>query len=140
MLSSFILVWLFQLVLKVAWNRGPTLDIIWTFYPRVILSPNYCPLCISTVESNAHLFIHCPFSWRLWDKLLELANFNIVIPATLIDLFNYQSFLEEVRKLGSYVYMASFGLLKERSRLVFKNLIGDFSSVWDSFLFLFASS
>lgn len=70
----------------------------------------------------------------------KLANFNIVIPATLIDLFNYQSFLEEVRKLGSYDYMASFGLLKERSRLVFKNLIGDFSSVWDSFLFLFASS
>lgn len=71
---------------KVAWNRGSTLDIIQAVYPHITLSPNYCPMHFSIAESKAHLFYPLPFSWKLRDKLFELANFSIAIPATLTEL------------------------------------------------------
>lgn len=59
---------------KIAWNRGPTLDITHTFYPHFAMLPNSCPPCLSAAESNGHLFLHCPISWRLWGNLLQLVN------------------------------------------------------------------
>lgn len=45
---------------KIAWNRGPTLNIIQAIYPHIALSLNYRPLCLSASESIAQLFIHYP--------------------------------------------------------------------------------
>lgn len=59
---------------KLAWSRGPTLDIIQSFYPRLTLLPNSCPLCQSAEASNDDLFLHCRFSWELSGKLFKLMN------------------------------------------------------------------
>lgn len=40
---------------KVAWNRGPTIDVIHSFYPHLIIFPNSCSLCLLTEETNDHL-------------------------------------------------------------------------------------
>lgn len=36
--------------------------------------PNSCTLCLLVVETNAHLFLHSSFSWRLWGKHFQLVN------------------------------------------------------------------
>lgn len=38
--------------------------------------------CLYDLESNDHLFIHCPLSWNLWEKLLNMVNANWVAPQT----------------------------------------------------------
>lgn len=94
-------------------NCVPTLDIIQRFYPHIALSPKFCPLCFSAAETNARLIIHCPFSWKLWGKLFDLANLKIVIPATLTDFFTtgVPSLTEEaIANFGIFAFMVLFGL------------------------------
>lgn len=49
------------------------------FYLYLTLLTNACLLCLSAKESNNHLFLHCHFCWRLWDKLFKLLNLNWMI-------------------------------------------------------------
>lgn len=49
------------------------------FYLYLTLLTNAYPLCLSAKESNNHLFLHCHFCWRLWDKVFKLLNLNWMI-------------------------------------------------------------
>ena len=39
--------------------------------PYMSLSPSWCIMCGTNVETPAHLFIHCPFVRQFWDLILE---------------------------------------------------------------------
>lgn len=52
------------------------LGIRYTFSSRC---PRICVLCHANSESNDQLFIHCPFTWQLWEKLYRLMNLNWVV-------------------------------------------------------------
>lgn len=43
-------------------------------------------------ESVNHLFIHCSFSYRIWQYFLANLNFSWVMPRQLIDLFHFWRF------------------------------------------------
>lgn len=59
-----------------------------TSFSSHCLVPEFCPLCFSTAESNGHLIIRCPFSWKLWGKLFDFANIKTVILASLTNFFS----------------------------------------------------
>lgn len=117
---------------KIAWNRAPTLDVVQTFSPKLALLPNMCPLCLATVESTNHLFVHCRFTWRLWGRVLQLINISCALPEKaihFISLWNSLVPCKISRKLRIFcLHALIWAIWKERNRLVFGNISGDLST------------
>lgn len=76
---------------KVAWGRVLTQDRFQILNPLIPLSPHICVFCHNHSESNDHLFIHCPFSCRLWGKLFCQINLSWVVSSTTFSFTQWRS-------------------------------------------------
>eukprot|EP00253_Pinus_taeda_P010381 PITA_10381 len=54
-------------------EKAPTWDVL---QARFMSGPSRCPLCKNETESIHHLFIHCPFTKRVWIETLVLIRTN----------------------------------------------------------------
>lgn len=99
---------------KIASNGGLTLKMIQSFYPHITTLPNSCPLCLSAANTNAHLYLHCPFSWRLWGNLLQLVNCSFESKPQWLTSCHLEAYSNPARprgNCGSGVCMPSYGQL-----------------------------
>lgn len=126
-------------------DRTPTLDIVQSFPPTITLLPNVCPLYLAVVESIAHLFLHCWFTCRLWGQVLQLFNISCALPKRWFTLYiSLCKLLAPYKKISHKLWIFCLHALrlaiwKERNCRVFDFILGHFSVVWDSFLFLVTS-
>ncbi|XP_026437105.1 uncharacterized protein LOC113335200 [Papaver somniferum] len=52
---------------------------------RGMIVVNLCGFCDNNEESVEHLFLHCPFIWKIWEHFLQQLGFAWMHPTTIID-------------------------------------------------------
>lgn len=60
-----------------------------------------CLLCGSAIETNSHLFLHCPFTDKLWQLFLNIAGLKWSMPANTCELlkcWNYNGDIVKQKK------------------------------------------
>jgi hypothetical protein len=70
-------------------NRIPTKD---NLVSRGIFrgdSPGNCVVCNGSLESAAHLFLHCDFAFSIWLDIFRRLGVYVIMPASLPSLFDY---------------------------------------------------
>ncbi|ONH94897.1 hypothetical protein PRUPE_7G038000 [Prunus persica] len=67
-----------------------TCDTLQRHRPFMCLSPHWCTLCNMDRESADDLFIHCPYSLKVWWSLLQEVNAAWVIPKDCFQLLSYK--------------------------------------------------
>lgn len=127
---------------KVAWCRPPTQDRFQILHSHFSSSPHICFICYANYESSDHLFIHCPFTWQLWEKFC-LINLNWVVPNTtytFISQWRSTPFTRKAKQIWSLcLHTLMWAIWKEKNLRLFEDQFGDTYSVWDFFLYLVAS-
>lgn len=76
------------------------------------LSPDVCELCFWSGETNKHLFMHCPFSWRLWVRA-ACSYFKVAIEV--------QGLRQKGGCCGGLFCLLLFGVCLEHHNCVFKS-------------------
>ncbi|RVX22973.1 hypothetical protein CK203_008452 [Vitis vinifera] len=70
----------------VAHGKVNTNDKLQLRRPYKSLCPQWCILCKGNGESIDHLFLHCPVTIGLWNKLFKLAGLDWVPPRSFEDM------------------------------------------------------
>ena len=71
----------------VAHRKVNTNDLLQLRRPYRSLNHQWCILCKGEGESIDHLFLHCPFTFGLWNKLFNLARIVWVSSRSIEDMF-----------------------------------------------------
>ena len=58
--------------------------------PSLYLSPQWCVLCKSNGDDIDYLFLHCPFSYFVWIKVLRAFQVQVVMPKSWKELLKIQ--------------------------------------------------
>lgn len=67
-------------------NSLPTRDVLG---PRgVDIDSDCCVLCNAERETTDHMFIHCPFSFKVWDYFIKAFKIVWPLPGSLLQLFD----------------------------------------------------
>lgn len=127
---------------KIAWHRVFIQDLFERLHPNLVLSPDICLLCFANTKSNDHLFIHCPFSWLLWEKLFQLINLLGLSPTISLSLiFHWRAFpLQNIPKTTLEPLPSCFIMVhleREERETLSRCLVNFF--VQDNFLYLVAT-
>ncbi|VVA25489.1 Hypothetical predicted protein, partial [Prunus dulcis] len=115
-------------------NTGDTLQ---RRCPYLCMSPHWCALCNMAGDSVNHLLLHCPFSLKLWETLLQEVNTVWVIPEGCFELFSIRiDALGRGKKAkilwGSLMQAVVWNLWLERNRRIFENYKGvGVAELWD---------
>jgi hypothetical protein len=87
-----------------------------------------CPLCKQTMETANHLFIHCRFSTRLWEKVAEWLHNSVIQPGDWVGLSielwwrnMTNSQMPNRKALSSLALLDTWELWNERNARVFNN-------------------
>lgn len=97
-----------------------------------------CPLCGGNSESVDHLFIHCPFSWKIWSWWLNIWHVAWVTPSSIKDLLSSWSppcskpFFKKV--WWAILYIIIWSTWKERNERVFNNTQSSINQICDLIL------
>ena len=106
-------------------GKLPTCDIVQRRHTYICISPNWCVLCKSCSEDQDHLFLHCPFSTTLWNRVLNELGLSWTKPWSLVDLFslNLGSYISKRGKVFWRVIVQAFcwSLWLERNRRILEN-------------------
>ena len=70
----------------VAHRKVNTKDMLQLRRPYKSLSTHWCILCKGNRESIDHLFLHCSWNLRLWNKLFSLTRMDGVLPRSIADI------------------------------------------------------
>ena len=115
-------------------NTGDTLQ---RRCPYLCISPHWCALCNKAGDSVDHLLLHCPFSLKLWETLLQEVNTVWVIPEGCFELFSIRiDALGRGKKAkilwGSLMQAVVWNLWLERNRRIFEDYKGvGVAELWD---------
>ncbi|CAN1254407.1 hypothetical protein LINPERPRIM_LOCUS8645 [Linum perenne] len=70
---------------RVFFNKIATID---NLQRKDLQLVNRCALCLSSLESVDHIFLHCAFTSRVWNHLSSTLSFFGPIPVITSDLVN----------------------------------------------------
>lgn len=90
--------------------------------PYVAISLNRCPLRKNAAESQAHIFLICPFVWNFWTKILHTFGWAVILPRSKVSPFFHPHGLplQNIRSVIVDAYIESF-VDKDRSMEAFFN-------------------
>ncbi|KAM7516501.1 hypothetical protein LguiA_006084 [Lonicera macranthoides] len=125
-----------EAVLLVSCSRGvKTYDLLQKRRSNYCLSPSWCVLCKSYVESLNHLLLHCPYSYFIWNKVCAEFGFSWAIPKDgarllMLEINSYKD-KSKSRELWRCVKVASFWLLwMERNYRIFEGKVEEKEWLW----------
>ena len=68
-------------------GKLPICDVVQMRNPHILLSPSWCVLCRSSLGTQDHIFLHCPYAQILWSYVLVELGLVWVHPSSCSDLF-----------------------------------------------------
>ncbi|XP_057452728.1 uncharacterized protein LOC130744569 [Lotus japonicus] len=98
-----------------------------------------CIFCLSTTETVAHLFLHCPQIWMLWTTVLQREGIMWSIPESVSTLLAEWS---QLRKNTSRIlwemipYALCWEIWMARNNVIFHDKLFDVEAIWESHVFL----
>ncbi|XP_057452298.1 uncharacterized protein LOC130744125 [Lotus japonicus] len=98
-----------------------------------------CIFCLSTTETVAHLFLHCPQIWMLWTAVLQREGIMWSIPESVSTLLAEWSLLRKntSRILWELIpYALCWGIWMARNNVIFHDKLFDAEVIWESHVFL----
>ncbi|XP_057452848.1 uncharacterized protein LOC130744704 [Lotus japonicus] len=98
-----------------------------------------CIFCLSTTESVAHLFLHCPRIWMLWIAVLHREGISWSAPASISTLLDEWGALRKStsRILWDLIpYALCWEIWMARNNVIFHDKIFDPEAIWESHAFL----
>ncbi|XP_011626460.1 uncharacterized protein LOC105421291 [Amborella trichopoda] len=115
-------------------NKGLIVDNV---IKRGKVLPNVCLLCKLDAETWPHLFLHCPFTFRIWCWYFDELDLAMVMPAEALGIISNLS--APLPKACLILWQMTRGLIlwevwKERNRRVFNGVSLPFANVFDNIL------
>jgi hypothetical protein len=95
-----------------------------------------CPLCKCCIESADHLFVHCRFTLRLWNKAKEWLGLHMLSTNNWADLsfpewWNMSTSGNGRRGLATFFMLVIWEVWNERNDRVFKNKQAPLQIIFD---------
>ncbi|KAK3218153.1 hypothetical protein Dsin_012123 [Dipteronia sinensis] len=98
-----------------------------------------CSLCHSEVESINHLFLHCHWTWGIWQKCMKMWEVSYYPNASVVDWFISWSTLCPISKHGkvwnSIFFAVIWTVWESRNWVIFKDKIIDMDQAFDMIKF-----
>ncbi|RVW15777.1 LINE-1 retrotransposable element ORF2 protein [Vitis vinifera] len=124
----------------VAHGKVNTNDKLQLRRPYKSLCPQWCILCKGNGESIDHLFLHCPVTIGLWNKLFKLAGLDWVPPRSFEDMLviAFKGLGNSLR--GKTLWQVACLTLvwivwQERNKRIFEDKGRSEETLWDLILF-----
>ncbi|GMJ15548.1 hypothetical protein HRI_005224000 [Hibiscus trionum] len=88
-----------------------------------------CPLCKSSAETTAHLFLHCKYTWSLWQHLASYWNLAFTMPAdipSMLLMWKDLSLLRNSNSIWMFIPASTlWSIWLYRNEIVFHNKLFD---------------